>query len=108
MAAVSEHTVVIRQIQGYAVLLSALPANGKARELFKLALALDEATVLGRIAPPENPDSFEGMQAWFESFWAQDGVTPDEQKLVDWQADPDNMTGAVEEFNAIHAKVNLG
>ena len=106
MTAVSENTVGIRRIQGYAVLLSCLPANGKAREFFNLALAVDEGPVLDRISPPEDPDSFEGLQAWFESFWSTDGVTPDEQKLVDWQADPDNMTAAVAEFKTIMSKVD--
>jgi hypothetical protein len=106
MTAVSENTVDIRRIQGYAVLLSCLPANGKAREFFNLALALDEGPVLDRIAPPEDPDSFEGMQAWFESFWGADGVTPEEQKLVDWQANPDNMAAAVSEFKTIMSKVD--
>jgi hypothetical protein len=51
MAAISEETVLIRQIQGLTALLCCLPAGGKARELFTLALALDEGPWLEGRAP---------------------------------------------------------
>jgi hypothetical protein len=105
MAVVSENTAIVRQIQGFAALLSCLPAGGKARELFSLALALDEGVALDKIGPPSDPESFEGMQEWLESLWASDGLTDEEQKIVDWQSDADNMVGAVEEFKAIAAKL---
>jgi len=105
MAVVSENTVVIRQIQGLAALLSCLPPGGKARELFTLALELDEGVALDKIGPPTDPESFEGMQAWLESLWTADGITAEEQKIVDWQGDADNMIGAVDEFETIVAKL---
>jgi hypothetical protein len=105
MAVASEPIVMIRQIQGLAVLLSCLPAGGKTRELFTLALALDEGVVLDKIGPPEDPDSDEGMKSWLESLWAQDGLTAEEQQIVDWQKDSDNMAAALAEFNDVAAKL---
>jgi len=105
MAGASEPIVLIRQIQGLTVLLSCLPAGGKARELFTLALALDERAVLDKIEPPEDPDSDEGMKSWLESLWAQDGITTEEQQIVDWQKDSDNMSAAIAEFRDVAAKL---
>jgi hypothetical protein len=105
MATASEPIVMIRQIQGFTALLSCLPAGGKARELFSLALACDEGPWLDRIGPPDEPDTDEGMKAWFESLWAQGGLSPEEQKIVDWQKDSDNMSGALAEFKEISAKL---
>jgi Family of unknown function (DUF5950) len=105
MAATSEELVLIRQIQGLTVLLSCLPAGGKARELFSMALELDEGPVLDRAKPPDDPDDDDGMRAWLESHWAQDAVSDDEQRIVDWQADSDNMAAAIAELQAVAAKV---
>ncbi|MGH2708613.1 MAG: DurN family substrate-assisted peptide maturase [Actinomycetota bacterium] len=105
MEQVSESTVAIRYIQGLTALLSCLPANGKARELLSLALELDEGPWLDKIGPPSDPDSDEGMKAWLESLWAQGGLTPEEQQLVDWQNDSDNMSAAIDEVQAIAAKL---
>lgn len=105
MAAISEETVLIRNIQGLTALLSCLPAGGKAKELFTLALALDENTALEKVGPPTDPDDDDAMKAWFEKLWAEDGITPEEKKIVDWQADSDNMTAALAEFQTITAKL---
>lgn len=103
--AISEDTVMIRHIQGLTALLSCLPAGGKARELFTLALALDEAAALEKIGPPTDPDDDDAMKAWFEKLWAEDGLTPEEQEIVNWQADSDNMAAALDEFKTIAAKL---
>lgn len=104
----SQNAVVVRQIQGFAALLSALPRNGKAREFLGLALDLDEGPALEKMSPPSDPASDEGMREWFESLWAQGGVSAEEQRLIDWQNDPDNMSGAVAEFQKVYAKVGRG
>jgi len=105
MATASEPIVMIRQIQGLTALLSCLPAGGKAQELFALALASDEGPWLDKIGPPDDPDTDEGMKSWFESLWAQGGLTAEEQKIVDWQKDSDNMTAALAEFQEVSAKL---
>jgi len=106
MAAISEETVIIRHIQGLTALLSCLPAGGKVRELFTLALALDEGPVLEKIGPPSSSDD-EGLKAWLADLWAADGViTPDEQKIIDWQQDSANMAGALAEFIAVGNKLS--
>lgn len=105
MAAISEETVIIRHIQGLTALLACLPAGGKVRELFTLALALDEGPVLDKIGPPSSSDD-DGLKAWLADLWAADGVTPDEQKIVDWQQNSDNMAGALAEFIAVGNKLS--
>lgn len=105
MAGETENTVVVRQIQGLAALLSALPPGGKTRELFTLALAVDNEPVLDKLKAPANPDTFDGIEDWLHSHWGPDSVTPQEQEIVDWQNDADNMEGAVGEWKAIGAKV---
>ncbi len=105
MAAISEDLVTIRFIQGLTALLSCLPANGKARELFSLALDLNEGPVLAKIGPPKDPDSAEGMKTWLESLWAAEGLAPEERRMVEWQNDSDNMTAAIREFQDVAARL---
>jgi hypothetical protein len=108
MAGVSEATVMIRHIQGLTALLSCLPTGGKARELFALALALDEDGVLDKVGPPPGDSDNDGdddVKTWLETLWAQDGVTPEEQKIIDWQSNSDNMTAALAEFQDVSAKL---
>jgi Family of unknown function (DUF5950) len=105
MPETAEYTVIIRQIQGLTALLSCLPPGGKARELFALALALDEGPWLDKIGPPADPDSDEGMKAWLESLWAEGDITPEEQQIIDWQGNSDNMTAAISEFQDVSAKL---
>jgi len=101
----AEEAVWIRRIQGYMALFACLPANGKACEALELALGLDEGIYLDKIGRPTNPDDPESMKAWFEQLWAQGGVTAEEQKLIDWQNNPENMRAAVDEFEAVAAKL---
>ena len=110
----------VRQIQGLAVLLSCLPAEGKTREFFSLALSLDGRPWLDRITPLIDPASDEGIQAWLnridpvadaasdealtswlEFLWIRSGLNSQEQAMVDWQADPGNMSGAIAEYLAV-------
>lgn len=97
--------VWIRYIQGLLVVFTCLPKDGKLREVFELALSLDEGPTLSRINPPNNPDSFVGLKNWLESLWAVDGLTPDEQKLVEWQNSVENMQAALQEIMDVAAKV---
>jgi hypothetical protein len=97
--------MAIRQIQWWAVVLSCLPANGKARELFSLALSLDEGPWLERITPPIDPDSDEDMKEWLEYLWLRGNLSPEEQEMVDWQANSDNMSVAIAEYLAVVGKL---
>lgn len=108
MADASQNAVFIRQIQGLAALFSCLPRSGKARQFFSLALDLDEGPALEKIGPPSDPASDQGMREWFESLWAEGGISADEQRLVDWQKDPNNMTAAVAEFRTVAEKLGTG
>lgn len=101
----ADANVAIRYIQGLTALLSCLPANGKARELLSLALELDEGHWLEKVGPPSDPDSDEGMKAWFESLWAQGGITDEEQRIISWQNDSDNMSAAIQEIEAVAAQL---
>jgi hypothetical protein len=117
MTAPSETAAAVRQLQAWAVLLSCLPPDGKARELFTHALSLDEGPWLDRLAPLVDPEGDEGISAWLgrigppadaaaddalkewlEYLWIRGTLSPREQELVDWQCDSDNMTTAVAEY----------
>jgi hypothetical protein len=119
-----EASRVVRQIQGLAVLLSCLPAKGKTGEFFSLALSLDEGPWLDRITPLIDPARDEGIQAWLnridpvaditsdealtswlESLWIRSGLSSQEQAMVNWQADPDNMSRAIAEYLAVVGKL---
>jgi hypothetical protein len=102
----AEDQILIRQIQGHMVLLSCMPANGKLREVFELALALDEGPILDKVGRPENPDDWDSYRAWLAKLWAVDDVTPDEQRLIDWQKDSNNMNAAIGEWKELIAKLN--
>jgi Family of unknown function (DUF5950) len=102
----AEDQIIIRQIQGHMVLLSCMSANGKLREVFKLALALDEGPILEKVGRPDNPDDLDSYREWLAKLWAVDSVTPDEQRLVDWQANSENMNLAIGEWKALIAKLN--
>lgn len=101
----ADANVSIRYIQGLTALLSCLPANGKARELLSLALELDEGPWLEKVGPPSDPDSDEGMKTWLESLWAQGGITDEEERIVSWQNDSDNMSAAIQEIEAVAAQL---
>ena len=50
-------TAELRRIQYLIVLLSCLPRGGKCREVFELALALDEVPQMARVSPPNDLDT---------------------------------------------------
>jgi hypothetical protein len=105
MAASTDDRVLIRQIQGVAVLLSSLPADGKARELFTMALDSPAHVLADRVAAPDDPDSDAGMKAWFEGLWTGGDVPDEARQLVEWQADSDNMTAALAELRAVAGRL---
>jgi len=96
----------IRQMQMLMVLLSCLPSNGKVREALELALALPHEPCLSRINPPMDT-SFRGLKTWLESLWVREGLTPDEQELVDWQRSGEHMIAAVQELKEAQQKIGL-
>jgi hypothetical protein len=96
----------IRQIQALMALCSCLPPNGKLCEVLKHALALPRETCLSR-ATPVSDTSWHGLKAWLESQWAQGGLTPNEQKLVDWQNASENVGAAVRELRDVEQKIGL-
>jgi hypothetical protein len=108
MTAASEDTVLIRQIQGLTVLLTCLPAGGRLRQLFTLALESDERPWLDRVGAPDDPDSADGMKAWLEGMWAPDRISEPQQKIVDWQNDSDNMATAIAELRTVAGGVRAG
>jgi hypothetical protein len=102
MAAIREETIIIRQIQGLAVLLASLPADGKTRQFFRLALESHQRDALERLGPPEDSDSNESFVSWLEGLWARDDLSAAEQNMVAWQKNPDNMIAAVDEFRGLY------
>jgi hypothetical protein len=96
----------IRQLQMLMVLFSCLPPKGKVRELLELALALPDAPCLSRISPLRDT-SFHGLKTWLESLWVQEGLTPDEQKLVAWQRSGEQMIAAVQELKEVEQQLGL-
>lgn len=96
----------IRQVQMLMVLLSCLPSDGKVREVLELALALPHKPCLSQVSPPRDT-SFHGLKTWLESLWIREGLTPDEQKLVDWQRSGENMIAAVQELEEVEQKIGL-
>jgi hypothetical protein len=101
MAATSDDTVLIRQIQGMAVLLSSLPPNGKARELFTLALESPHSGWLDQLSTPDDPDSDDRVKAWLEGLWAGENPSAEARVFANWQSSSDNMTAALAEFRAV-------
>jgi len=96
----------IRQMQMLMVLLSCLPENGKVREVLELALALPHEPCQSRIHPPMDT-SFRGLKIWLESLWIREGLTPDEQELVNWQRSGEHMIAAVQELKEAQQKIGL-
>jgi len=96
----------IRQIQMLMVLLSCLPPDGKVREVLELALALPHESVLSRLSPPKDT-SFDGLKTWLGSLWVREGLTSEEQALVNWQKSIVNIAAAVQELKAAEQKLGL-
>src|SRR5690242_14238142 len=108
MAATADDTVLIRQIQGLAVLLSCLPPDGKAREFFALALDSPHDLWQERVTRPDDPDSGDGLKTWLETVWSPETLSEDGRRLQEWQADSDNMTAALAEFGALAGSIGAG
>ncbi|WP_206757955.1 DurN family substrate-assisted peptide maturase [Cylindrospermum sp. FACHB-282] len=100
------NTDEIRQIQMLMALLLCIPPQSKLREVFDRALAASESQTLNRIKPCTDA-SIAGLRDWFESLMIQGGLTPEEQSLLDWQSNSDNMSAAIKEFTSIQDKTNL-
>lgn len=96
----------IRQIQMLMVLFSCLPPNSKLREVFEYALALPHVPSLSRVSPVSDT-SPEGLKIWLEALWLQGNLTPEEQKLVDWQGSSENMSAAMQELKAVEQMIGL-
>jgi hypothetical protein len=105
MAEISQEKVTIRQIQGIAVMLSCLPAGGKCREFFTLALDSPEDAWLKRTSRPDEPESDDGIKSWLEDLWNPENLSPEAKKISDWQNDPDNMVTALAEFQTLADKL---
>ncbi len=95
----------IRRIQGLILLLSCLPNDGKCREVFELALALDHRPTVQRLSSPGTSDGERGHQPWLESVWARANLSADEREIVEWQNRAENMEPAIREFRAIEDKL---
>lgn len=96
----------IRMIQMFLALCSCLPPEGKLHEMFKLALELSQDSWLARVAPVTD-ESLEGLRTWLETLWLDDGLTANEQKVVDWQNSSENITAAVQELKHVQEKIGL-
>ncbi|MGN6816680.1 MAG: DurN family substrate-assisted peptide maturase [Solirubrobacterales bacterium] len=109
MAEISKERLTIRQIQGLAVLFSCLPAGGKCREFFTLALDSPEGAWLEKVNPlnePESDDGDDGIKSWLEDLWNPENLSAEAKELSDWQRDPDNMMAALAEMEAVADKVS--
>jgi hypothetical protein len=99
-------TLELRRLQGFALLLSCMPSDGKCRELFELALALDNKPILDRLVPPEDLAAPHGFQAWLESIWAREDLSPEEHEVIWWQNSPENLEVAIGELRAIEDRLD--
>ena len=102
----AEGTDKVQQIQGVMMLLLLASPQGKLRELFNAALSAAASQVETKITPLSDA-SEDSVKEWLQSILAQGGLTPDEQALLEWQNNSDNMKGAVEELIAIQEKGNF-
>lgn len=98
-------TAELRRIQYLIVLLSCLPRDGKCREVFELALALDEVSQVARLSPANDLDTHEGSRLWLESLWAQEDLSPEERRVVWWQGTNENMEAAIRELKAVESRL---
>jgi hypothetical protein len=102
---VTIETAELRRIQYLIVLLSCLPRDGKCREVFELALALDDVPEMARLSPPKDLDSHQGSRLWLESLWAQEDLSPEERGVVWWQSTGENMEAAIQELKAVESRL---
>jgi len=96
----------IRPMQMLLVLLSCLPPDGELRGILEHALTLPNEPCLSRITPIQDA-SPHGLKIWLESLWVQEGLTRDEQRLVDWQRSGENIIAAAQELKEVERKLGL-
>lgn len=101
MAESSVDRVMIRHLQGLAVLLSSFPKGGKVHEFLQLALDTDGSAVLARAHLDGALDDDDALKAWLEKLWTAEGLQASEQSLAEWQNNSDNMTAALEELRTV-------
>ena len=97
--------VELRRFQSLVLLMCCLPPDGKCREIFDLALALDNKDILGRLAPPEGFEQPHGFQSWLESIWAREDRSREEDEVVWWQNVPENLEVAIDEIRAVEERL---
>jgi hypothetical protein len=97
--------VELRRLQSLVLLMSCLPPDGKCREIFELALALDNEPILDRLTPPEKLEEPHGFQLWMESILAREGISTEEEEVIWWQNVPENMEVAIREIEAIEDRL---
>lgn len=102
----AQFTDEIRQIQMMMTLMLLSKPDGKLREVFDRALSASASQVNSKVTAC-NDTSSDGLKGWLESVLAQGGLTAEEQALVDWQNNSENMQAAIDELNAIEDKSNI-
>jgi hypothetical protein len=104
----------LRRLQSLVFLLSCLPPDGKCREIFELALALESKPILDRLTPPRDLREAHGFQLWLESMLAREGLSLEEEEVIWWQNVTENLEVAIGEIKTIEDRlggslmVNLG
>ena len=102
----AQGTDKIQQIQGVMLLLLLASPQGKLRELFNAALSASASQVEANVTPLSDA-SEDSVKEWLQSILTQGGITAEEQALVDWQNNSENMKAAVEELLALQDKANF-
>ncbi|MBW4496782.1 MAG: hypothetical protein KME26_27655 [Oscillatoria princeps RMCB-10] len=101
-----QSTDEIRQIQMLMAMFLCLSPESKLREFMEASLQAAESQTTSQVSAITDT-SADGLKTWLESLLAQGGLTEDEQKLVDWQNNSDNMSAAIKEFVALQDKLNI-
>lgn len=96
---------VLQRLQGLVLLMSCLPPAGACRQILQSALDLDPDGPLRRLTPPGDHNSPHHFQLWLESQWGQVDLSPEEQEVVWWLLEGDNMEVAIRELNVVEARV---
>lgn len=96
----------IRQLQMLLAVCSCLPPDGKIHEMLKLGLELSQDSWLARVTPATD-ESIDGLRSWLETLWLDGGLTANEQHIVDWQNNSENMQAAVQELKLVQEKIGL-
>jgi len=102
----AEGTDKVQQIQGVMMLLLLASPQGKLREVFDASLAASASQVGANVIPLTDA-SEDSVKEWLQAILIQDGLTAEEEALVEWQNNSDNMKGAIEELIAIQEKAHF-